>query len=91
VRIPGTATPTLGLVSGNGEKELIREDIETLTVTNDGGVDNKGQEKLLIGSSVVRQQSSGVVVADGHIRRTLSDDTANGGGDSKSLEKHDEC
>jgi hypothetical protein len=67
--------------------------IAVLTVTNNNSVDNKSQEKFLVSSSVVHQQSSGVVVADGHIRRTLSDSTANGGGDSKSLQEHehDEC
>lgn len=90
VRIPGTAIPTLGLVSAHGELGLIGNSIEALTVTNDSGVDNEGQESLLIESSVVLQQSSGVVVADGYIRRTLSDGTANSGSDSKSLEEHDD-
>jgi hypothetical protein len=37
------------------------------TVTDDGSVDDESQESLLVGSSVVHQQSSGVVVADGHV------------------------
>jgi hypothetical protein len=88
VRIPGTAIPTLGLVSAHGELSLIGNSIERLTVTNDSGVDNEGQKSLLVKSSVVLQQSSCVVVANGHIRRTLSDCTANSGGESKSLEEH---
>lgn len=83
--------PTLGLVSSNNEQELMGEDIEALTVTNYSGVDDEGQESLLVGSSVVLQQSSGVVVADRLVRRTLSNGTANGGRDSKSLEEHDNC
>jgi hypothetical protein len=67
------------------------ENTEILTVTNDSGVDDEGQESLLVGSSVVLQQSSSIVIADGHIRRTLSDSTANGGGDGQSLEEHDDC
>jgi hypothetical protein len=62
----------------------------TLTVTNDGGVDNKCQKSLLVGSSVVLQQSSGIIVADRDIGRALSNRSANGSRDSKSLEKHDE-
>ena len=65
--------------------------ISRLTVTNDNSVDDEGQESLLVGSSVVLQQSSGVVVADRHISRSLSNGTANGGGgDSKCLEEHDQ-
>ncbi len=61
---------------------------ETLTVADDGGVDDQGQKGLLVGSSVVLQQSGGVVVADGHIRRALSDGPAQGGGNDKSFEEH---
>lgn len=60
-----------------------------LTVTDDGGVDDEGQEGLLVGSSVVLQQSSGVVITDGSVRGTLGSDTR--GEDSRggdSLEEH---
>lgn len=59
------------------------------TVTNDGGVNDQSQKSLLVGSSVVLQQSSGVVVADGRVSRALSDGTGNRSSHSKSLEKHD--
>lgn len=40
-------------------------------VTNDGSVDEESQQGVLVGSSVVCQKSSGVVRADGLVRRSL--------------------
>lgn len=59
-----------------------------LTVANDCSVDNEGQQCLLVCCSVVRQQSSGVVVADGHVGRTRCKSRANSGREGKSSEKH---
>lgn len=59
------------------------------TVTDDSSVDDESQQGLLIGSSVVLQQSRGVVVTDSGVRGALGDRTANSCGDSESLEKHD--
>ena len=59
------------------------------TVTDDGGVNDQSQKSLLVCSSVVLQQSRGVVVADGCVGRALSDGTGNRNSDSKSLEEHD--
>jgi hypothetical protein len=82
--------PTLGLVSGDCEFKLIfSKIILLLTVANNSSVDHKSQEKLLVSSSIVFQECGGIVVADRCIRRTLSDDTANGSSDSKSFEEHD--
>lgn len=36
-------------------------------VTNDGSVDNEGQESLLVHGGVVLEQGGGVLVADGHV------------------------
>ena len=89
VRIPGTMIPTLGVVSvdASAEVEVMRG--SGLTVTNDGSIDHECQQGHLVCSGVVLQQSSGVVVADGSVHRTLSNSSTDSGGDSKSLEKHD--
>jgi len=58
------------------------------TVTNDGGVDNEGQERHLVLSRVVLQQSSRVVVTDGRVSRTLGNSSAHGGRNDSSLEQH---
>ena len=59
------------------------------TVTNDGRVDDEGEQGLLVGSSVVLQQSCGVVVTDGGVGRALGDSKARSGRDSEKLEEHD--
>jgi hypothetical protein len=59
-----------------------------LTVANNGSVDDEGQQGHLVCSSIVLQQSSGVVVADGRVGRTLGKSRTNGSRDGKSLEKH---
>lgn len=87
-RIPATLTPTLGVVSTKREQVFIVLGRGRLTVTNNGGVDDESQEGHLVCSSVVLQQSSGVVIADGSIGRTLSDSGANSSREGKSLEKH---
>ena len=61
-----------------------------LTVSNDSSIDNEGQQSHLVGSSVVRQQSRSIVVADGHVGWSLSNSGANGGCNGKRLEEHDE-
>lgn len=67
-----------------------RESAGPTYVTNDGSVDNQGEEGLLVGSGVVLQQSSGVVVAHGLVGWALGDSEGRSGGDGKSLEKHDD-
>lgn len=44
-----------------------------LTVPNDSGVHDEGQESGLVGGGVLLQQSRGVVVADGDIGWALGD------------------
>lgn len=64
--------------------------IRQLTISNDCGVDDEGQKSLLVGSSVVLQQSSGVVITDGCTIGSLCHSTANGRSHGKSFEKHDD-
>lgn len=47
-------------------------------VANDGSVHHEGQYGLLVRRVVLLQQRSGVVVADGHVRRTLCRDSGSG-------------
>jgi hypothetical protein len=69
-------------------KNSTRRHGEERTVTNDGRVNDEGQQCHLVCSSVVHQQSSGVVIADGRVCWTLSNSGANGSRESKSSEKH---
>jgi hypothetical protein len=59
-----------------------------LTVANDCSVDHESQQCLLVCGGVVRQQSGGVVVADGHVGRTLGNSRANSSREGKTSEKH---
>jgi hypothetical protein len=86
-RIPGTAF-MFGVVSVDGQRDLDATAGEERTVTNDSSVDDEGQQSHLVCSSVVHQQSGGVVVADGRGCWTLSNSGANSNRESKSSAKH---
>lgn len=96
--IPGTSSKNTGNGDTNiwfGVYDLKRQDdgspnlqVERLTVTNDSSVDKESQKSHLICSSVVLQQSSSVVIADGYVGWALSDGRAKGSCESKSLQKH---
>lgn len=57
-------------------------------VSNDGGVDNQGQKSVLVGSSVLLQQSGGVVVADGGAVGALGSNHGGGRSHDESLAEH---
>lgn len=60
------------------------------TVANNDGVDKQGQESALVLGGVVLEQSSGVIVADGSVRGTLSADRGGCGSQSDVAETHGE-
>lgn len=64
-----------------------------LTVANDDGVDDQGQESGLVLGRVVLEEGLGVVVADGHILGAVLgvDGGGSRGGDGNLVETHDEC
>lgn len=90
-RIPGTAIPTFGSVSDSilAKVRGLFVEMRKLTVANDNSVDDEGQEGLLVGSCVVLQEGSGVVITDGGAIGTLSGGNADGRGHSESFEEHD--
>lgn len=59
------------------------------TVANDGSIDDESKQGLLVGSSVVLQESCGVVVTHGDVLWPLGDSKPSSGRDGESLEKHD--
>ena len=81
-----------GAVEGAGSEDTWDHDanVRLGVVADDGGVDDQGQEGVLVGGIILLEESSGVIVADGGVRRALRDGGTDGSENSKSFELHDE-
>ena len=83
--MPGTTMPVLVGVSAEGQLECISME-EMHTVPNHSSIDNSNQELELVLRSVVLEQSSGVLVANGGAN--LGDNGADRAQEGKDFDMH---